>query len=99
MIDLDIEELEYNTGEHAYNANWRNEALFIYENGGNGLCVNADENGIGCAVGGAKGNSLKATSIRTLKGFAQKDFAGIVAERGHNPGEILLDPHAQGLRA
>ena len=74
-IDLDMEELEYKTGEHAYNANWITEALFIYENGGNGLCVNANENGIGCAVGGAKGNSLKATSIRTLKGFAIKDYA------------------------
>ena len=70
MIDLDMEELENFVGNYdstdGTEATWRADALFVYENGGNGVCATADENGIGCAVGGAKGNSLKSSSIRTL---------------------------------
>jgi len=79
MIDLDMEELENFVGNYdstdGTEATWRADALFVYENGGNGVCATADENGIGCAVGGAKGNSLKSSSIRTLKGFATKDYS------------------------
>ena len=55
---------------------WRADALSVYENGGNGLCLYDNENGIGCAMGDAKGNSvLSSGAIRTLKGFATKDYA------------------------
>ena len=74
-IDLDMQEFEDKVGEYDTNANWITEAMFIYENGGNGLCMNANDNGIGCEVGWPHGNSLKATSIRTLKGFAIKDYS------------------------
>ena len=70
MIDLDMEEIESATGAYDFT-----EALRIYESGGNGFCVNANDNGIGCEAGWPWGNSLKATSIRTLKGFAIKDYA------------------------
>ena len=71
MIDLDMDEIESDkVGAYDFN-----EALRIYEIGGNGLCMTANENGIGCEVGGAWGNSLKATEIRTLKGFAIKDYS------------------------
>ena len=42
-IDLDMEELETKVGEYATNANWVAEAMFIYENGGNGVCVNDND--------------------------------------------------------
>ena len=70
MIDLDMAELETFAGGYATSTTWRTDALFVYENGGNGKCTTADENGVGCAVGGAKGNSLKSSSVRTIKGFA-----------------------------
>ena len=70
MIDLDIEEIESAAGAYDFT-----EALRIYETGGNGYCVNANDNGIGCEVGWPWGNSLKATSVRTLKGFAIKDYS------------------------
>jgi hypothetical protein len=89
QIDLDMEEFETKVGEYATNTAWITEAMAIFDNGGNGVCATADENGIGCAVGGAKGNSLKSSSIRTLKGFAQKDFAGIVAALGDKYAEQL----------
>ena len=54
--------------------------MFIYENGGNGVCVNDNDNGIGCVAGGAWGNSLKSSSIRTLKGFATKDYAALTGD-------------------
>ena len=75
QIDLDMEEFETKVGEYATNTAWITEAMAIFDNGGNGVCATADENGIGCAVGGAKGNSLKSSSIRTLKGFATKDLS------------------------
>ena len=89
QIDLDMEEFEAKVGEYDTNTAWITEAMAIFDNGGNGVCATADENGIGCAVGGAKGNSLKSSSIRTLKGFAQKDFAGIVAALGDKYAEQL----------
>ena len=78
-----MEELENKVGEYATNANWVAEAMFIYENGGGGLCSQAD---VDAAMAGtatpwctdttkALGNSQKSTSIRTLKGFATKDYA------------------------
>ena len=70
MIDLDMDEIESALGADDFN-----EALRIYESGGNGFCMNDNDNGIGCAAFEAWGNSLKATSIRTLKGFAIKDYA------------------------
>ena len=55
---------------------WRADALSVYENGGDGLCTYDNENGVGCAVGDVKGNSvLSSGAIRTLKGFATKDYA------------------------
>ena len=79
-IDLDMQEFEDKVGEYDTNANWITEAMFIYENGGNGLCMNANDNGIGCAAGEAWGNSLKSSSIRTLKGFATKDYAALTGD-------------------
>ena len=64
-IDLDVEEIE--AAADAYDFT---EAMRIYENGGNGLCGNDNDNGVGCAAGEAWGNSLAADSIRTLQGFA-----------------------------
>ena len=84
MIDLDMEELETFVGNYdstdGTEATWRADALFVYENGGNGKCTQADvddtANGHCTAVGGAKGNSLKsAPTIRTIKGFATKDYS------------------------
>ena len=64
-IDLDVEEIE--AAADAYDFT---EAMRIYENGGNGLCANDNDNGVGCAAGEAWGNSLAVDSIRTLQGFA-----------------------------
>jgi hypothetical protein len=84
MIDLDMEELETFVGNYdstdGTEATWLADALFVYENGGNGKCTQADvddtANGHCTAVGGAKGNSLKsAPTIRTIKGFATKDYS------------------------
>ena len=79
-IDLDMEELESKVGEYQTNTEWKNEALAIFDNGGNGVCVNDNDNGIGCVAGGAWGNSLKSSSIRTLKGFATKDYAALTGD-------------------
>merc|ERR1719271_1145907 len=79
-IDLDMQELEDKVGEYDTNANWKTEALSIFDNGGNGVCVNDNDNGIGCVAGGAWGNSLKSSEIRTLKGFATKDYAALTGD-------------------
>ena len=67
-IDLDMDELETKVGEYATNANWVAEAMFIYENGGGGLCSQADVDDpaiIQCyVVGGPKGNSVKGSGAR-----------------------------------
>jgi hypothetical protein len=36
-IDLDMEELEMHCGAYSTSTAWRSDALFVYENGGNGL--------------------------------------------------------------
>merc|ERR1719271_1828645 len=83
-IDLDMQELEDKVGEYDTNANWKTEALSIFDNGGNGVCVNDNDNGIGCVAGGAWGNSLKSSEIRTLKGFVRKDYSAISKDAGSN---------------
>ena len=84
MIDLDMEELEKFCGYHSATdgtqTTWRDDALFVYTNGGGGKCTQADvddtANGWCTAVDDAKGNSLKsAPSIRHLKVFATKDYS------------------------
>ena len=67
------------------------EALRIYEKGGNGTCAVANANGAGCAAGAAYGNSRKSDSIRTLKGFATKNYntAKLRGTDGGNYGEQL----------
>ena len=65
MIDLDMDEFEDKVGEYDTNANWITEALMIYTNGGNG----------------GNGNSIKGSgAIRTLKGFATKDYAALTGD-------------------
>jgi len=73
MIDLDMAEFETQCGLKT--AAGFTEALRIYEKGGNGTCAVANANGAGCAAGAAYGNSRKSDSIRTLKGFATKDYS------------------------
>jgi len=89
MIDLDMEEFEKQVGLKT-TAGFA-EALRIYEFGGNGTCVNANDNGAGCAAGAAYGNSRKSDSIRTLKGFATKNYntAKLRGTDGGNYGEQL----------
>jgi len=72
QIDLDMEEFETQCGLKT--AAGFTEALRIYEKGGNGTCAVANANGAGCAAGAAYGNSRKSDSIRTLKGFATKNY-------------------------
>ena len=95
-IDLDMEELETKVGEYATNANWVAEAMFIYENGGGGLCSQADVDDPAInqctAVGDPKGNSVKGSgAIRTLKGFATKNYASdkLTGADGGNYGERM----------
>ncbi len=84
-----MEELEKFCGYHSATdgtqTTWRDDALFVYTNGGGGKCTQADvddtANGWCTAVGGAKGNSLKsAPKIRHLKGFATKDYASLTGD-------------------
>mmetsp|Transcript_1033 Transcript_1033/g.2932 ORF Transcript_1033/g.2932 Transcript_1033/m.2932 type:complete len:540 (-) Transcript_1033:88-1707(-) len=99
MIDLDMEELETKVGEYATNANWITEAMFIYENGGGGLCSQADVDAAMTSdttpwctdTTQAFGNSQKSTSIRTLKGFATKNYASdkLTGADGGNYGERM----------
>lgn len=72
-MDLDAHEIAQFAGQSDFG-----RALFVYENGGNGLCSEADiENAdtadscFGKATDDAKGNSISSSgSIRTIKGFA-----------------------------
>jgi hypothetical protein len=86
LIDLDMTEFETAVGTYATATTWITDATFIYENGGGGLCSAADVTA-GTATGStttpwctdtaqALGNSQKSTSVRTLKGFATKDYSG-----------------------
>merc|ERR1719271_495563 len=70
-IDLDMDEFESKVGEYDTNANWISEAMAIFDNGGNGLCVNDNDNGIGCVAGEAWGNSLKSSAISKDAGSNQ----------------------------
>ncbi len=77
----------YHSATDGTEATWLTDALFVYENGGGGKCTQADvddTNNPWCTeVDGAKGNSLKGavgdaadkTVIRTLQGFATKDYS------------------------
>jgi hypothetical protein len=98
-IDLDMEELEIKVGEYDINPNWITEAMFIYENGGNGLCQQTD---VDAAMAGtatpwctdttkALGNSQKSTKVRTLRGFATKDYSTdkLTGADGGNYGEQM----------
>ena len=84
-----MEELEKFCGYHSATdgtqTTWRDDALFVYTNGGGGKCTQADvddtANGWCTAVDGAKGNSLKsAPTIRNLKGFATKNYASLTGD-------------------
>jgi len=98
-IDLDMEELEIKVGEYDINPNWITEAMFIYENGGGGLCSQADVDAAMTSdttpwctdTTQALGNSQKSTSIRTLKGFATKNYASdkLTGADGGNYGERM----------
>ena len=88
-IDLDMEELEKLCGYHSATdgtqTTWRTDALFVYNSGGGGKCTQEDvddtANGWCTAVDGAKGNSLKtAPKIRTLAGFATKDYSSLTGD-------------------
>ena len=89
QIDLDMAEFETQCGLKT--AAGFTEALRIYEKGGNGTCAVANANGAGCAAGAAYGNSRKSDSIRTLKGFATKNYntAKLRGTDGGNYGEQL----------
>jgi len=86
LIDLDMAEFETAVGLHDTSATWIADATFIYEKGGGGLCSTADVTA-GTATDStttpwctdttqALGNSQKSTAVRTLKGFATKDYSG-----------------------
>merc|ERR1719199_1429069 len=88
MIDLDMEEISTAVG----NSFDFTQAKFVYQNGGGGLCTQAD---IDAAVDGdscfekttadAKGNSVKGSgSIRTLQGFATSGAAKMSTEKWWN---------------
>merc|ERR1719182_403425 len=75
--------------------------MFIFDNGGGGLCSASDVTA-GTAAGStttpwctdttkALGNSQKSTSVRTLKGFATKDYSTdkLTGKDGGNYGEQL----------
>merc|ERR1719217_904443 len=89
-IDEDMDEINDLVGSGSFS-----DALFVYENGGNGKCTQAQidaATGFGApASSGAcqgkttadpVGNSLKSSSIRTLKGFATS--TSMAAEKWYN---------------
>ena len=63
-IDLDMEELETKVGEYATNANWVAEAMFIYENGGGGLCQQTDVDAARAGTARLKGTARVGPSPR-----------------------------------
>ena len=83
-IDLDMDELENKVGEYATDSDWITKSMFIYENGGGGLCQTTDVGATAtpwCTdTTKAIGNSHKSTSVRTLKGFATKDYAALTGD-------------------
>ena len=62
-IDLDVEEIE--AAADAYDFT---EAMRIYENGGNGLCANDNDNGVGCGAGVERGGIGGSAAHRLLLG-------------------------------
>jgi len=100
-IDLDMAEFETTVGTHGTDADWITKAMFIFDNGGGGLCSASDVTA-GTAAGStttpwctdttkALGNSQKSTSVRTLKGFATKDYSTdkLTGKDGGKYGEQL----------
>merc|ERR1719316_2063336 len=87
-IDLDMKEISTAMGD----SKDFTQAKFVYQNGGGGLCTQAD---IDAAVDGdscqgkttddAKGNSVKGSgAIRTLQGFATSGAAKMSSEKWWN---------------
>ena len=100
-IDLDMAEFETTVGTHSTDTDWITKAIFIFDNGGGGLCSASDVTA-GTAAGStttpwctdttkALGNSQKSTSVRTLKGFATKDYSTdkLTGKDGGKYGEQL----------
>ena len=98
-IDLDMAEFETAVGTHSTDTEWITKSMFIFDNGGNGLCQQTD---VDAATAGtatpwctdttkALGNSQKSTSVRTLKGFATKDYSTdkLTGADGGNYGEQM----------
>jgi len=98
-IDLDMAEFETAVGTHSTDTEWITKSMFIFDNGGNGLCQQTD---VDAATAGtatpwctdttkALGNSQKSTSVRTLKGFATKDYSTdkLTGKDGGKYGEQL----------
>merc|ERR1719161_3069601 len=88
MVDLDMKEISTAMGD----SKDFTQAKFVYQNGGGGLCTQAD---IDAAVDGdscqgksttdAKGNSVKGSgAIRTLQGFATSGAAKMSSEKWWN---------------
>ena len=89
-IDEDMAEIEtfcgYYSNTDGKELTWKEDAIFVYEKGGNEKCTQTevdDTNNPWCTeVGGAIGNSLKGavgdaadkTVIRNIKGFATKKY-------------------------
>merc|ERR1719515_317562 len=88
MIDLDMKEISDAVG----NSFDFTQAKFVYQNGGGGLCTQADIDGAvdgdsckGKTTAGAKGNSVKGSgAIRTLQGFATSGAAKMPTEKWWN---------------
>merc|ERR1719398_409537 len=89
MIDLDMKEISDAVG-NSYDFT---QAKFVYQNGGGGLCTQADIDAATSAsdpcanktTADAKGNSVKGSgSIRTLQGFATSGAAKMSTEKWWN---------------
>merc|ERR1719456_1803423 len=88
MIDLDMQEISAAVGNSFDFAT----AKFVYQNGGGGLCTQADIDAAGTGdscegktTSDAKGNSVKGSgSIRTLHGFATSGAAKMSTEKWWN---------------
>ena len=98
-IDLDMAEFETMVGTYATDSDWITKAMKIFDMGGGDLC-SADD--VAAATAGTAttwcadtdtplGNSQKSTSVRTLKGFATKDYSTdkLTGKDGGKYGEQL----------
>merc|ERR1719181_14886 len=87
MIDLDMDEISTACGVPDFD-----QALFVYENGGGGLCSASDiattvttDSCYGHTTSDAKGNSIKGSgAVRTLQGFALAGASKMSAEKYWN---------------